>query len=144
MRFKIGDNSTILLGLTGYGNHLDVGKNTVINEGCRFDSRGGITIGENVSISSEVVILTADHDPMSPEFRYRERPVTIEDHVWIGTRAIVLPGVTIGRGAVVAAGAVVTRNVPSLEIVAGVPARSVGRRPESALGYELDWRPRLL
>jgi maltose O-acetyltransferase len=134
----------MLLGtIVGRRGGLTIGAHSVINERCRLDSRGELLIGENVSISSDAIILTADHDIMVPGFPYREHAVRIEDHVFIGTRALVLPGVTIGRGAVVGSGAVVARDVPALEIVAGVPARSVGRRPPDALDYELAWRPAL-
>jgi maltose O-acetyltransferase len=109
-----------------------------INRGCCLDVRGGLDIGDNVSISPEVMILTASHRVDDPEFRVENRPVVIEDHVWIGSRATVLPGVTLGRGCVVAASAVVTRNVPPLAIVAGIPAREVGVRPAAAAEYVLD------
>jgi maltose O-acetyltransferase len=105
-----------------------IGARTIINRGCCLDARSGLRIGEDVSISPEVAILTTQHDVNDPGFALQGRPVVIEDHVWIGMRAMVLPGVTIGRGAVVAAGAVVTSDVGPLEIVAGVPARVVGRR----------------
>jgi maltose O-acetyltransferase len=84
------------------------------------------------------MILTAAHGVADPEFRVIGEPVVIEDHVWIGSRAMILGGVTLGRGAVVAAGAIVTRDVPPLAIVAGIPARVVGERPESATHYVLD------
>jgi maltose O-acetyltransferase len=70
----------------------------------------------------------------------KRAPVTIEDYVWIGHRAIIMPGVTLGRGAVVAAGAVVTKSVPPMSIVAGVPARVIGQR-KSALSYTKFHRP---
>jgi len=89
------------------------------------------------------MILTADHSLDMPSFDYREAPVHIDDYVWIGSRAMVLPGVTIGRGAVVAAGAVVTRDVPSLSIVGGVPARQIGVRDAGALNYTLLFKPAL-
>lgn len=144
LHFEVGAQSAILLGaIVDRVGRLEIGSNTVVNERCRIDSRGGLKIGNNVSISPDVVIPTADHDGVAPGFPYRERAVSIEDYVWIGTRAMVLPGVSIGRGAIVAAGSIVTRDVPPLEIVAGSPARSIGRRPESALGYQLAWWPRL-
>ena len=93
-----------------------IGKSSVINQKCRIDTRGGVTIGDNVSISAEVCILTADHDLANPKFDGRTKPVTIEDYAFIGTRAMILAGVTVGRGAAVAAGAVVTRNVESFAI----------------------------
>jgi acetyltransferase-like isoleucine patch superfamily enzyme len=115
-----------------------IGANTVINRGCTLDLRGGLEIGENVSISPEVMILTAGHRMDDPAFPVELKRVVISDYAWIGTRAMIMPGVTLGRGCVVAAGAVVTRDVRPLAIVAGVPAREVGERPESGLGYQLD------
>jgi acetyltransferase-like isoleucine patch superfamily enzyme len=115
-----------------------IGANSRINRDCCLDARGPLEIGDNVSVSPEVVILTASHRIDDPSFRVETRPVIVEDHAWIGTRALILPGVTLGRGSVVAAGAVVTRDVPPLTIVAGVPARPVGMRPEHATEYVLD------
>ena len=138
MRFKIGCKSYIFMGAwVDSRRRLEIGRNSVINQHCRLDSRGGITIGDNVSISAEVCILSADHDLQSPEFVGRERPVRIEDHAFIGTRAMILPGVAIGRGAAVAAGAVVTRDVPPYAVVGGVPARVIGSRTRD-LRYALD------
>ncbi len=119
-------------------NRVAIGTHSRINRDCCLDVRGGITIGENVSVSPEVAILTAAHSVVDPLFRVEMQPVVIEDHVWIGTRATILGGVTLGRGSVVAAGAVVTRDVPPFTIVGGVPARPVGRRPEEACTYSLD------
>jgi acetyltransferase-like isoleucine patch superfamily enzyme len=115
-----------------------IGANSRINRNCCLDTRGPLVIGENVSISPEVAILTASHRADDPEFPVETQPVTIEDHVWIGTRATILPGVRLGRGCVVAAGAVVTRDVPPLAIVGGVPARQIGTRPAHATAYVLD------
>jgi acetyltransferase-like isoleucine patch superfamily enzyme len=115
-----------------------VGAYSRVNRDCCLDVRGGLDIGENVSISPEVMILTASHGVNDPAFRVQVRPVMIEDHVWIGSRAMVLPGVTLGRGCVVAAGSVVTRDVAPLSIVAGVPARPVSERDESATHYVLN------
>jgi maltose O-acetyltransferase len=121
----------------GRGN-FTIGDHSVINQKCRLDNRGGITIGDNVSISAEVCILTAEHDPQSAMFGSRLEAVTIEDYAFLGTRSLVLPGVTIGRGAVVAAGAVVTRDVEPYTIVGGVPAVPIGTR-SSDLRYQLDY-----
>jgi maltose O-acetyltransferase len=107
---------------------LRVGEYCRINRDCTLDARGGLTIGDNVSISPEVAILTAQHFYDDPAFALDNRAVVIGDHAWIGTRAMVMPGVTIGRGAVVAAGAVVTRDVAPLDIVGGIPAKPIGRR----------------
>ena len=107
---------------------LTIGDNTRVNRNCCLDARGRLSIGRNVSISPEVAILTMQHGYDDPSFATEVKPVKIEDHVWIGTRATILPGVTIGRGAVVAAGSVVTRDVTPRTIVGGVPARPIGRR----------------
>ena len=136
MGVEMGDGSAIQLGcyLWSYGPRSNrrqktrVGERSIINRSCCLDVRSGLRIGADVSISPEVAILTTQHDLNDPGFALQGRPVVIEDHVWIGTRATVLPGVRIGRGAVVAAGAVVTRDVAPLDIVAGVPAQPVGRR----------------
>lgn len=122
-------------------NSVSFGKNVYINRGCTLDIRGTLTIGDNVSISPDVTVLTATHGLNDPAFGVEHYPVTIEDHVWIGTRALILPGVTLGEGSVVAAGAVVTRDVASLEVVAGVPARRIAHRDPSATQYLLDSPP---
>lgn len=140
MNFQIGNNSSILLNCTfDTANQMCIGSNTIINSRCRIDNRGEINIGNNVSISQEVVILTADHDMNSPFFEGRTKKVVISDYVWIGTRATILPGVCIGKGAVIAAGAMVTRDVPEYVVVAGVPAKEVGRRNQD-LQYSLQYR----
>lgn len=132
MRLTIGQGSFIFMDAWFEGKGLfEMGVNSVVNQKCHLDNRGGITIGDNVSISSQVCILTADHDMASPTNEGRERPVHIEDYVFIGTRAMILPGVTLGRGAVVGAGAVVTRDVPPYTIVAGIPAKKIGDRPQN-------------
>lgn len=142
--FKVGRSSSILMGTWfDYFRDLRIGEHSVVNQRCRLDSRGGITVGNNVSISANVTILSADHDVKAPAFTYRERSVTIDDYAFIGTGSIILPGVSIGRGAVVAAGSVVPRSVPPLAIVAGNPAKVVGQRPSSALDYTLAYRPPL-
>lgn len=117
---------------------LTIGAYSRINRDCCLDARGPLRIGDNVSVSPEVTILTAFHRMDDPTFRVETRPVVIEDYAWIGTRATILAGVTLGRGSVVAAGAVVTRDVAPLEIVGGIPARPIGTRPEEAIGYTLD------
>jgi maltose O-acetyltransferase len=148
---EIGRDASLQLGLRlwfnslsqtrGGGNRIGVG--TRVNRDCLLDTRGGLSIGAQVSISPEVAILTADHDCDVPGFPMRCRPVVIEDHVWIGMRAIILPGVRIGRGAVVAVGAVVTRDVEPLTVVAGVPARVIGSRDPRGLDYAFCWSPPL-
>ena len=115
---------------------LSIGRNSNVNPRCLIDTRGGaVAIGDYCDISPEVNIWTLQHDLDDPDFATEGAPVTIEDYVWIGNRAIVLPGVTLHRGCVVAAGAVVTKSVEPFTIVGGVPARPIGARNE-------DQRPR--
>lgn len=129
MEFKIEKGSHIFMGCRfDCTRNLIMGKNSVINPNCRFDVRGGIKIGDNVSISNDVIILTADHDIDSIDMLGRERAVVLEDYVWIGTRAMIMPGVTVSKGAVVAAGAVVTKSVKAFDVVAGVPAKVIKQR----------------
>lgn len=123
--------------LDGIGS-FTVGNNCAINQKCHLVTRGGITIGDNVSISSETCILTADHDLNSDSFSGRTRQVIIHDFVFIGTRAMILPGATLGEGSAIAAGSVVTKDVPARSIVAGVPAKPVGVRT-SNLNYNIHY-----
>jgi acetyltransferase-like isoleucine patch superfamily enzyme len=113
---------------------LKIGANTVIGHRATLDARGGLTIGERVNLSTEVMIWTAQHDTRDPGFRAVFEPVRIGDYAWLGPRCILLPGVTVGEGAVVGAGAVVTKDVEPYTVVGGVPARKVADRPRG-LGY---------
>lgn len=141
---RIGAGSTILLSTEMHrAEDLTIGKNTIINQHCLLDGRGGLLIGDNVNISSHVLLVAGTHDVQDGEgFAGSVRRIVIEDYVWLCTRALVLPGVTVGRGAVVAAGAVVTRSVPPCAIVAGVPARTIGERNPDlryTLAQEVSW-----
>lgn len=120
------------------GATVRIGAGTVVGAGTTLDGRRGITIGEQVNISSEVAIWTLQHDHRDPHFDSVGAPVVIGHHAWLSFRSTVLPGVTVGEGAVVAAGAVVTKDVPPYAIVAGVPARVVGERQPRDLRYRLD------
>jgi acetyltransferase-like isoleucine patch superfamily enzyme len=113
-------------------------KNVTVGECCMFttplylNASGQIRIGRNVVIGHHAMIITDDHRMDSPEQRCGERysrPVVVEDGVWIAARVTILPGVTLGRGCVVAAGALVTRDVPPHTLVAGVPARAIKTLP---------------
>jgi maltose O-acetyltransferase len=139
--FEIGPRSTILMGVTIWKpSGLTIGSDSIVNSGCVLDSRGRLAIGNSVNIAGYVQIWTADHDPDDPWHRSRTAPVTIADHAWLASRATILPGVSIGEGAVVAAGSLVTRPVPPYAIVAGVPARKVRERARD-LRYKIRWRP---
>lgn len=123
---------------------VELGDRNVVNFGCLFDGRVyKIVTGTDVSIGPEAAILTLGHDPQSPDFADKGGDVVIGDRVWICYRAIILPGVTIGDGAVIAAGAVVTKNVEAFSIVAGNPAREIGKRTRN-LSYALSFQPWLL
>lgn len=118
---------------------VTIGAHTVVNREVLLDGRSGLTIGDNVSISEGAVLLTLEHDPNSPTFENRGASVVIHNRAFIGTQAMILPGITIGEGAIVAARAVVTRDVAPYTIVAGVPARLIGERTRE-LTYTLDYR----
>lgn len=109
---------------TDFGKNITIGKDVFINSGCHFQDQGGIEIGDGALIGHNVVLATVNHD-LNPEENRKNHyaPVKIGSHVWIGSNATVLPGVTIGEWSVVAAGAVVTQDVPPMTVVGGVPAR---------------------
>jgi maltose O-acetyltransferase len=114
------------------------GRNIVIREyGClgenlRVMGEGGVTIGRHVMIGPEVMILTSDHQAMGEGFNgYATKDVLIDDHAWVGARAIILKGVKVGKHAIVGAGAVVTHDVGDYEVVAGSPARLIRKRSEN-------------
>lgn len=115
---------------------LKVGARASIGNDAILDARGGITIGSDVNLSTGVSLWTGQHDWQSPSFAYEKAPIVIGNNAWLSTRVIVLPGVTIGEGAVVAAGAVVTRDVEPYALVGGVPAKKLGERP-APMTYEL-------
>ncbi|MCF0039879.1 acyltransferase [Dyadobacter fanqingshengii] len=142
MQFNIENGSHIFMGCTfDSAKNLTIGRNSVVNANCRIDNRGTIVIGENVSISNEVCILTGDHDMDSDDFLGRDHPVSIGSYAWIGTRAMILPGVNVGEAAVVGAGAVVTRHVHPFDVVAGVPARKIRERAfNKAFKYSNDYK----
>jgi len=120
-----------------------IGENTVIGDTVFLDGREGLTIGANVNLGSHVTLYTRQHDIDSPDFAEVGAPVVVEDYAYIGSHAIVLPGVTIGRGGVVGAGSVVTKNVEPYTLVAGSPAAFVRRRSED-LRYELGYAKRFV
>ncbi len=135
---KIGKNSKILSGTFIIGpHHIEIGENTIVWHHCFLDGRIGLRIGNNVSVSLEACVLSQTHDVRSPDFALAGGVTILEDRCWLGTRSMVLPGLKIGEGAVVAAGAVVTCDVEPYTIVAGVPARLVGTRPKD-LTYRLE------
>jgi maltose O-acetyltransferase len=133
MKFDLGEGATIFMGSWFYcAGGLTLGDRSTINEKCRLDTRGGINIGHDVNLAAGVTVLTADHDPADPDFdRARTRGVEIGAYAFVATHALILPGVKLGRGCMVGAGSVVTKNVDDYTIVAGNPARPIGSRPEN-------------
>jgi len=120
--------------------NIIIGKGSIIGDNSILDGRNGITVGENVVFASNVRIWTEQHDHRDPWFRcetQEHKPVIIDDRAWIGSHTIILHSVHIGEGAVVAAGAVVTHDVPPYAIVAGIPAKQVGERNHD-LQYVMD------
>ncbi|MES2064607.1 MAG: DapH/DapD/GlmU-related protein [Bacteroidota bacterium] len=109
-----------------FGENINLGKNVFINHACTFMDRGGITLEDNVLIGPKVNLITTGH-PLSPAERMAtiSHPIRIKKGAWIGANATILPGVTIGEYAVVAAGAVVSKDVPDHTIVGGVPAKII-------------------
>lgn len=109
---------------TDFGKNTEIGQDVFINSGCHFQDQGGITIGDGCLIGHNVVLATINHD-LQPENKRKNHyaPIHIGNHVWIGSNATILPGVTIGDWAVVAAGSVVTKDVQEKVVVGGNPAK---------------------
>jgi acetyltransferase-like isoleucine patch superfamily enzyme len=135
---KMGRGTHIHMGAQFfYPNGITVGRGTVIGQNVFLDGRDKLVIGDNVDIASDVMIYNSEHDVNSEDFTATSTPVYIEDYVFIGPRAIILPGVKVSKGAVVAAGAVVTKDVPAFSIVGGVPAKEIGTRALKDPKYKL-------
>ena len=116
---------------TDSGQNISVGKNVFINSGCCFQDQGGIEIGDNTLIGQQVVIATINHDPIpAKRANMTLAPVKIGKCVWVGAHATICQGVNIGDNAIIAAGAVVTKDVPKNAVVGGVPAKIIKYLPE--------------
>ncbi len=135
---KIGKRSTIHIGARFFEpRNITIGNGSIIGDHVFMDGRAPLHIGDNVDIASEVMIYNSEHDIESADFRATVDEVVIGDYVFIGPRTIILPGVKIGNGAVVAASAVVTKDVKDFQIVGGVPAVVIGERKLRNLSYKL-------
>jgi len=134
----LGRNAVIYNGCELRDPHrITIGDFTSIGDHCILDGRGTLTIGNSVNFSTGVWVWTMQHSVNDPDFGPESAPVVIEDYAWISCRVVVLPGVRIGEGAVVAAGAVVTKNVEPYAIVGGIPAKKIGERARG-LRYRLE------
>lgn len=122
-------------------NLVSIGEYSHINRGCLIDGRGMITIGNSVSISHNVQLLTGSHDVQSIDFVGKFLPIQIDDYAWICAGSTILQGVHIGKGAVVAAGAVVTHDVEDYTIVGGIPAHKIGERNHNLNYHCQGWLP---
>lgn len=135
---KIGKGSTIHMGANFFQpKGIAIGEDSIIGNQAFLDGRASLKIGNYVDIASEVMIYNSEHDVHREDMAAVEEPVVIEDYAFIGPRVIILPGVKIGKGAVVAAAAVVTKDVPPGKIVGGVPAREIGERRIKKYAYRL-------
>lgn len=135
---KIGKGTTIHMGCKFFDpSGVSIGNDTKIGDRAFLDGRAKLKIGSHVDIASEVMIYNSEHDINDKYFRAKEEMVEIEDYAFIGPRVIILPGVKVGLGAVLAAGAVITKNVPNFTIVAGIPGKIIGERVNKNPNYRL-------
>ncbi len=135
---KIGKHSFIHMGVRFFYPHgVRIGQGTIVGDHCFLDGRAPLRIGNHVDIASQVLIYNSEHDINSEGFDPTYGEVEIEDYVFIGPRVTILPGVKIGKGSVIAAGAVVTSEVKPFEIVGGVPAKVIGERKNKDPHYKL-------
>jgi putative colanic acid biosynthesis acetyltransferase WcaF len=139
---QLGAGSAVFWGTTVFNaRDLVLGDRTVVSFRCVLDARGGLRFGEDVVVASDVQLITGGHDIDHPGFAPFFRAVEVGDRVWLASRTTVLAGVRLGTGAVVAAGAVVAKDVPDFTVVAGVPARPVRERSQQ-LDYRIGGHPR--
>jgi len=135
---KIGHGSSIHMRVRVYDpSNVTIGEDTIIGERVVLDGRAKLQIGNHVDIATGAMIFNSQHDIHSDDFHPIEAENIIEDYVFIGPNAIILPGVKIGRGAVIGAGAVVTKDVPDMAVMGGVPAKEIAQRQVKELKYKL-------
>ena len=135
---KIGQGSTIHMWARYYNpRNIHIGSDTIIGDHAFLDGRDKLIIGSHVDIASEVRIYNSEHDVNSDDFHAINAPVEICDYVFIGPRVTIMPGVKLGKGAIIAGGAVVTKDVSEFTVVGGVPAKVIGERNNKDLHYRL-------
>lgn len=140
---KMPLDATIHIGANFFNpTNISIGHDTIIGDHCFLDGRAPLKIGNHVGIASQVLIYNDEHDINSSDYGNSFGPVEIGDYVFIGPRAIILPNIKIGKGAVIAAGAIVTKDVPDFEIWGGVPAKKISDRKIDHPNYKLG-RPML-
>ena len=124
---QLDESTTVFVPFyTNFGRFIQIGKNVFINHACTFLDQGGITLEDDVLIGPKVNLITENH-PLDPTERRALicKPIVIRRNAWIGAAATILPGVTVGENAVVAAGAVVSKDVPANTVVGGIPAKHI-------------------
>lgn len=134
---QVGRSSFIHMG-TVFSGKIKIGKHSVIGRNCTLF--GDITIGDNVSITAETYIFTSSHEVNSPSFECFYKPVVLEDRAWIGARAVIMPGVTMGKGSVLGANSTATKSIPDFSIQVGSPAKEVGKRNPN-IDYTIEYHP---
>ncbi len=135
---KIGKGSRIHMWCNFFQpKNIEIGEDTIIGDHAFLDGRAKLKIGNHTALASSVLIYNSEHDIHSQDFHAKEKEVVINDYVFIGPRVIILPGVTIGKGAVICAGAVVTKNIMPFTVVAGIPAKEIGKRKNRNPQYKL-------
>ena len=141
LAYRIGKRTSILLHVNFLGRRIKIGDNTVINQYCIIDGRGiELEIGNNVDIGPHTHIWTLSHDTKSSDHTVIKEKTKIEENCWIASTVTILPGIQVKKGAVIAAGSVVTKDVEEYTIVAGNPAKPIGKR-NSKLTYKNNYQP---
>ncbi|WP_346840698.1 acyltransferase [Metapseudomonas otitidis] len=138
LKISVGRKSFVHMGCFFYPGKIIIGDNSVIGRDCHF--LGTITIKNNVSITAKTYIFTVTHYKDDAAFGVFDTPVIIEDYAWVGAKAMILPGVKIGRGAILGAASTATKSVPDYAVFVGAPARQVGVRSRE-ISYKLDYFP---
>ena len=132
---NVEKNVAIYGGFKWWSGNLRIGRGTSIGFDNHFDCRNGVYIGNNVDTATGVMLWSLHHDYNDIKFKTKGGSIYVGDYVWLGARCVILPGVTIGEGAVVAAGAVVSKDVKAWTVVGGVPAKQIGERERKNYEY---------